>query len=80
MPRGLCAKQKELFKLEVNAEDVEKKMEEFYQELCLLDQPFVKEPGIAVGQLIETRSDEWGDEISVRRFVRFEVGKLTKAI
>jgi elongation factor Ts len=75
VPRGGSAKQEESFRQEAGIlEEVAKKMADFYQTVCLLEQPFVKEPGITVGQLIATRSDEWGDEVAVRRFVRFKVG------
>ncbi len=76
VPPQVSAKQEELFRQDAaGSEEVTKKMEEFYQEVCLLEQTFVREPGITVGQLIATRSDEWGDKISVGRFVRFRVGE-----
>jgi elongation factor Ts len=76
VPREASAKQEEIFRQEMaDSDEVARKMAEFYQEVCLLEQPFVKEPGITVGQLIATRSDEWGDEITVQRFVRFRVGE-----
>src|SRR3954447_22282546 len=53
---------------------VEGKMEKFYEEVCLLDQPFIKEQTHSVGQLIATKIGKLGENISVRRFVRFKVG------
>src|SRR5262245_58895910 len=53
---------------------VEGKMAKFYEEVCLLDQPFVKEPGISVQQLIASKVGKLGENISVRRFARFKVG------
>jgi elongation factor Ts len=53
---------------------VEGKMAKFYEEVCLLDQPFVKEPGISVHQLIASKIGKLGENISVRRFARFKVG------
>src|SRR5881398_6633 len=52
---------------------VEGKMSKFYEEVCLLDQPFVKEPGINISQLIASRIGKLGENISVRRFARFKV-------
>jgi len=76
VPREVCLRQEEIFRREAaSSEDVAKKMEGFLQEICLLEQAFVKESAITVGQLLATRSDEWGDDITIRRFVRFAVGE-----
>src|SRR5246500_2696289 len=53
---------------------VEGKMSKFYEEVCLLDQPFVKEPGISIHQLIAQKVGKLGENITVRRFARFKVG------
>jgi elongation factor Ts len=50
------------------------KMLKFYEEVCLLEQPFVKEPGITVGQLIKNFVGKLGENIAVHRFARFKVG------
>src|SRR3954451_22829889 len=54
---------------------VEGKMAKFYEEVCLLDQPFIKEQTISVSQLIATKIGKLGENISVRRFARFKVGE-----
>ena len=59
---------------------VEGKMAKFYEEVCLLDQPFVKEPGITVHQLIAGKIGKLGENISVRRFARFKVGDVGETI
>jgi elongation factor Ts len=59
---------------------VEGKMAKFYEEVCLLDQPFVKEPGITVHQLIASKVGKLGENISVRRFARFKVGDAGETI
>src|SRR5450432_3201692 len=59
---------------------VEGKMSKFYEEVCLLDQPFVKEPGISIHQLIATKVGKLGENISVRRFARFKVGDVGETI
>jgi elongation factor Ts len=53
---------------------VEGKLEKFYEEVCLLDQPFIKEPSITVSELVQQTNARVGENIVVRRFVRFEVG------
>jgi len=50
------------------------RMEKFYEEICLYEQPFVKENSLSVGQLIKTKIAKLGENISVSRFSRFKVG------
>src|SRR3954464_6197323 len=59
---------------------VEGKMAKFYEEVCLLDQPFIKDQTISVQQLIATKVGKLGENISVRRFARFKVGEGSETI
>jgi elongation factor Ts len=59
---------------------LEGKMAKFYEEVCLMDQPFVKEPGISIHQLIASKIGKLGENISVRRFARFKVGDVSETI
>ena len=55
---------------------VEGKLEKFfYSQKCLLDQPFVKDDKIKVGDLIKNHIAKFGENIVVKRFQRFEIGK-----
>ena len=53
---------------------VEGRMAKFYEEVCLYEQPFVKENTITIDQLIKTKIAKLGENISVSRFARFKVG------
>ena len=53
---------------------LEGKMGKFYEEFCLLEQPFIKEQSLTIGQLIAQKIAKLGENISVRRFARFKVG------
>jgi len=53
---------------------VDGKVKRFYQENALLDQPFVKDPDKTVGQLVTEVSARTGENIVVRRFVRYALG------
>ena len=53
---------------------VEGKMSKFYEEVCLLEQPFIKEQTMAIKDLIATKVGKLGENITVRRFARFKVG------
>ncbi len=51
------------------------RIEKFYKEVCLLDQPFIKNPDITVDQLLKEHIARLGEHIVVRRFIRFERGE-----
>ena len=53
---------------------VEGKMGKFYEEVCLLEQPFIKEQSVTIKDLIATKVGKLGENLSVRRFARFKVG------
>jgi len=54
---------------------VEGKMEKYYSEFVLLEQPFVKDPDKTVGQLIAEKVGKIGENIQVRRFARYKLGE-----
>ena len=53
---------------------VEGRMNKFFEEVCLYEQPFIKENTTTVADLIKTKIAKLGENISVSRFVRFKVG------
>jgi elongation factor Ts len=53
---------------------VEGKLKKFYQEHVLLEQPFVKDDKMTVGDLVKALSGKTGEKVQVRRFARFELG------
>ena len=54
---------------------VEGRIEKYYKEVCLMEQPFVKDPDKTIRDLISEATVAIGEKISVRRFVRFERGE-----
>jgi len=50
------------------------KMAKFYEEVCLLEQPFIKDQAVSIKELIATKVGKLGENITVRRFARFKVG------
>jgi len=54
---------------------VEGRMSKYYSEACLLEQPFVKDPSISVQDHIATHIQKIGENIQVRRFVRYKLGE-----
>jgi elongation factor Ts len=52
----------------------EGKMAKFYEEVCLLEQPFIKDQSVSIKELIAQKVGKLGENITVRRFARFKVG------
>jgi elongation factor Ts len=53
---------------------VEGKLAKFYEEICLMEQPFIKDTAITVQELVQQHNALLGENIVVRRFARFEIG------
>lgn len=58
---------------------VEGRLSKFYEEVCLYEQPFIKDNTLTIGQLIATKIAKIGENISVSRFCRFKLGDQTGA-
>jgi elongation factor Ts len=59
---------------------VEGKMGKFYEEVCLYEQPFIKDQTVTISQLIASKIGKLGENIAVRRFARFKVGDAGETI
>jgi len=53
---------------------IEGKLEKFLEEICLLNQPFIKDTAVTIGELVRQKNALLGENLVVRRFARFEVG------
>ncbi len=58
---------------------VEGRMAKFYEEVCLLDQPFVKENSVTIDQLVKAKIAKLGENITISRFTRYKVGDSEQA-
>jgi len=83
VPEDVIAREKNIY--EVQAKEggkpekiveriVQGKLEKFFQEICLLEQPFVKDPDQSVSQLVAGVLAKLGENIVVRRFQRYQLG------
>jgi elongation factor Ts len=54
---------------------VEGKLDSFYEQVCLLDQPSIRDPKVTIGQAVQAAIAKLGENISIPRFVRFKVGE-----
>jgi elongation factor Ts len=53
------------------------KMEKFYEENCLYEQHYIKDESVTIGEMISQAIAKLGENISIRRFVRFKVGEVS---
>ncbi len=84
VPEDVLAKEKDIYMTQAKQAGKPEKMLEkiadgklkkFYSEVCLLEQPFVKDPDKTVGELIKEKIAQLGENITVGRFARFQIGQ-----
>ena len=88
VPSDLLEKEKEIARDRARAEGkpekvldkiVEGRLAKFYEEACLLDQPFVKEATLTIDQLVKTKIAKLGENIGIARYIRFKIGEVAAA-
>ena len=61
------------------AKIVNGKMEKFYEENCLYEQHYIKDESVTIGEMISQAVAKLGENMGIRRFVRFKVGEVAGA-
>ncbi|MBU4315593.1 translation elongation factor Ts [Patescibacteria group bacterium] len=81
IPAEIIAKEVEIVKEQnvgkpeqVMEKIVEGKLEKYYEEMCLVDQKFIKDEDMTIAQLVESKILSIGENIKIKRFCRFELG------
>lgn len=81
IPEDVIAKEKEIYREQVAGKPaaaiekiVEGKLQKFYADMCLIEQPFVKDPKKLIKDLMTEMTGKTGEKIAVRRFARFKIG------
>ncbi|MBA2123741.1 translation elongation factor Ts [bacterium Unc6] len=83
IPSDVCEKEKEILKAQISGNKpavaidkiIEGRLQKFYEEKCLLEQPYVKDPNKKIKDLLGEIVGKIGENILIRRFVRFQVGE-----
>ncbi len=84
VPQDVLEKEKNILKAQALNEGkpekivekmVEGRIAKYFKDVCLLEQPFVKDPDKTISQLITEKVAKIGENISIRRFVRYELGE-----
>lgn len=81
MPEDVVEKEREIYRSEAEGKPdhvidrmVDGKLRKFYEDNCLLEQPFVKDDKVKIKDLLTQKIAKLGENIRVRRFVRFQMG------
>lgn len=84
VPESVVAKEREILRAQALAEGkpekivdkmVDGRVEKYYKEYCLLEQPFVKDPDKQVQEVVKEQISKVGENINIRRFARYEMGE-----
>jgi len=84
VPAEIIEREKEIIKAQIQdakkppqiiEQIVEGKLKKFFEEVCLLDQPYIRDDKIKVRDLVNSHIAKFGENIKIRRFARFEIGK-----
>lgn len=87
VPAEVLDREKEIYRSQAKAEGkpekifdriVEGKLKKYYEEVCLMDQKFIKDTNITVATLVQNMIANTGENIMVRRFARFQLGEELK--
>lgn len=84
IPEATLEQEKEIYRTQALAEGkqekfvdkiIEGRLKKYYEQICLLEQPFVKDQDITVGQLVSKTAASTGENVMVRRFTRYLLGE-----
>jgi elongation factor Ts len=84
VPNDIIEKEKEIYRAQAlemgkpeNVVDkiVEGKLKKFYEDSCLLNQPYVRDNNISIADLLNDLIAKIGENISIKRFVRYQIGE-----
>jgi len=85
IPQSSIDKEKEIIKAQVKDKPavalekiVEGKLTKFYEEVCLLEQPFIKDQNLKIKDVLTSMIAKIGENVIIRRFVRYQVGEEIK--
>jgi elongation factor Ts len=87
VPAGVIEKEKDILRTQavdsgkpkkVIDRIVEGRLEKFFSEVCLIDQPFIKNPDQTIQNMLNEAISRIGENIAIRRFVRYQLGETVE--
>ncbi len=88
LPADQLEKEKEVYRAQFTGQNkpanvidkiVEGKIESYYSQVCLMDQPSVRDPNVTIKQMIAAATAKTGENVTISRFVRFKLGESAEA-
>ena len=88
LPTDQLEKEKEIYRAQFTGQNkpanviekiVEGKIESYYAQVCLMDQPSVRDPNVTIKQMIAAATAKTGENVTISRFVRFKLGESAEA-
>lgn len=88
VPEDVVRKEKEIYAEQSKASGkpaaviekmVQGKLDKFYKEVCLLEQSYIRDPNVIIGDLLKSLIAKIGENIVIRRFSRYQIGETTKS-
>ncbi len=87
IPTEVVEKEKEIYRAQFAGQNkpanvidkiAEGKIESFYAQVCLMDQPSVRDPNVTIKQMVAAATAKTGENITISRFVRFKLGEAVE--
>jgi elongation factor Ts len=84
VPADVLGREKEIYRAQMQDQKkppqviekiIEGKLGSFYEQVCLVDQPSIRDPKVTIGQVVQAAIAKLGENISIARFVRFKLGE-----
>lgn len=84
VPAGVLERERAIYRGQMEGQNkppqvidkiVEGKLNSFFEQVCLLDQPSIRDPKVTIGQVVQAAVAKMGENIAVPRFVRFKLGE-----
>jgi elongation factor Ts len=88
VPADILDKEKEIYRAQFAGQNkpanviekiVEGKLDSFYSQVCLLDQPSVRDPNVTIKQMVAAATAKTGENVTITRFVRFKLGETAES-
>ncbi len=87
VPAEIVAKEKEIYADQSKASGkpaaviekmVQGKLDKFYKEVCLVEQSYIRDPNVVIGDLLKSMISKVGENVIIRRFTRYQIGETAK--
>jgi elongation factor Ts len=87
VPADVLEKEKEIYRAQFAGQNkpeavinkiAEGKLESFFSQVCLMDQPSVRDPNVSIKQMVANAAAKTGENVTISRFARFKLGELAE--